>query len=137
MRKIDVIKCALASFAAIFAFTATGTAQQRSNLPALNGLMTGNWILKPRGSAASGRNFCLQNPQKLLQIQHENARCSFDIINSRPANATVSYKCGQRDHGVTTIRRESQRLVQISSQGIANNAPFSFNLEARYTGVCN
>jgi hypothetical protein len=38
--------------------------------------------------------------------------------------------------GLTTIRRETDALIQIQSQGINNGAPFSFSVEGRHGGAC-
>jgi hypothetical protein len=37
---------------------------------------------------------------------------------------------------LTTIRKESSRIIHIQSQGIRNNAPFSFSAEGRKIGPC-
>ncbi len=38
--------------------------------------------------------------------------------------------------GRTTIRVETPRLVQIETQGIADQSPFAFSAEARRIGTC-
>ena len=48
----------------------------------------------------------------------------------------VQYTCRGKGYGRTQIRRESNRLVQIDSQGIADGLPFSFSAEARRVGDC-
>jgi hypothetical protein len=49
---------------------------------------------------------------------------------------TVQYTCRGRGFGRTHIRRETDRLVQIDTQGIADSRPFAFSVEARRTGDC-
>ena len=117
------------------AFAATAPAQAPA-LGLLDGLQKGQWTLKPRGSTGAGQQLCLGDPAILLQIRHAQESCSYYVIEDRPQSVRVSYKCGGSDHGVTTIRRESSQLVQIQSQGIKNNAPFSFSVEGRRTGSC-
>ena len=39
-------------------------------------------------------------------------------------------------YGRTHIRKETNALVQIDSQGIAGGKPFQFTAEARQTGRC-
>ncbi|SIN90354.1 hypothetical protein SAMN02745824_2237 [Parasphingorhabdus marina DSM 22363] len=118
-----------------FAFAASAPAQAPA-LALLDGLQKGQWTLKPRGSTGAGQQLCLGDPAILLQIRHAQESCSYYVIEDRPQSVRVSYKCGGSDHGVTTIRRESSQLVQIQSQGIKNNAPFSFSVEGRRTGSC-
>jgi len=135
MTSLKMIKNIGLVTASFFAFSAAAPAQA-PGLALLDGLQKGGWTLKARGSSDSGKRVCLGDPLKLTQIQHGNALCSRYVIENRPNSLRVSYKCGSRGHGVTTIRRESSGLVQIQSQGIANNAPFSFSVEGRRTGSC-
>jgi len=135
MKGMTLIKAISASAAAIFVFSSAAPAQA-PGLAVLNGLQKGDWTLKARGSNDAGRHVCLGDPGLLLQIKHGSAACSRYVIENTPKSLRVSYKCGNLGHGVTTIKRESSGLVQIYSQGIMNNAPFSFNIEGRRTGSC-
>ncbi|QTD56528.1 hypothetical protein [Parasphingorhabdus cellanae] len=135
MKGITLIKVISASTVAFLAFSVSVPAQA-PELELLNGLQKGEWTLKTRSSASDGQKVCLGDPGILLQIKHGGAACSRYIIQDTPNSVRVSYKCGSSDHGVTTIKRESSGLVQIQSQGIQNNAPFSFNVEGRRTGSC-
>lgn len=135
MNGITLIKAISASAAAFLAFSVSAPAQA-PDLALLNGLQKGEWTLKTRGSADAGKKVCLGDPGILLQIQHSGTTCSRYVIQDTASSVRVSYKCGSSDHGVTTIKRESSGLVQIQSQGIKGNAPFSFNFEGRRTGTC-
>jgi hypothetical protein len=57
-------------------------------------------------------------------------------VRSTANSVTVSYSCKAQGLGLTTIRKESNRIIHIQSQGIRNNAPFSFAVEGRKTGPC-
>lgn len=135
MKGMSLIKAISTSAAAFVAFSGVAPAQAPS-LAVLDGLQKGDWILKPRGSANAGKRVCLGDPSLLIQVQHGSAKCTRYVIENTPKSLRVSYKCGNLGHGVTSIRRESSGLVQIHSQGIANNAPFSFSVEGRRTGAC-
>lgn len=135
MKIKNFVKLVGASSAAFFAFAVSAPAQT-PGLILLDSLKKGAWILKPRGSAGDGQRVCLGDPKLLLQIQHGSASCSRYVIEDNPQNLRVSYKCGRLGHGVTSIRKESSGLVQIQSQGIENNAPFSFSVEGRHDGAC-
>ena len=135
MKGMTLIKTISASTAVFLAFSVSAPAQA-PELALLTGLQKGEWTLKTRGSNDSGKKVCLGDPAILLQIQHSGATCSRYIIQDTPSSIRVSYKCGSSDHGVTTIKRESSGLVQIQSQGIKANAPFSFSVEGRRTGSC-
>ena len=72
----------------------------------------------------------------LLQLRHPNNVCSRFVISDDPRGATVQYSCASGGNGRTTIRVETPRLVQIDTQGIADQSPFAFSAEARRVGDC-
>jgi hypothetical protein len=76
------------------------------------------------------------DPDALIQIQHGPGACSRFVIDSQPNRATVHYTCPGAGHGRTIIRVENPRVIQIESQGIANNAPFNVSYEGRHAGAC-
>jgi hypothetical protein len=135
MKGLKLIKIISVSAAILSGFAVAAPAQT-PNLVLLDGLMSGEWTLKERGSSDAGQKVCLGDPELLLQIQHSKTPCKRYVIENSPKKLRVSYKCGGSGHGVTEIKHESSALVQISSQGILNNAPFSFNVEGRRTGRC-
>ncbi|OAN99582.1 DUF3617 domain-containing protein [Parasphingorhabdus sp.] len=130
-----MIKAIATSLGIFFALSVSAPAQTPT-FEVLEGLQKGNWSLKERGAQEEGRQLCLGDPAILLQVQHSGASCSQYVIENSPSVLRVSYKCGELGHGVTEIRRESSGLIQIHSQGIADNSPFSFSAEGRRTGDC-
>lgn len=105
-------------------------------LPALAGIEKGMWELRERGSSAALRRICVADAFALIQIRHGGTACSRFVIDSKPDRATVHYTCPGAGHGRTTIRLESSRLIQIDSQGIADNSPFNVTYEGRRLGNC-
>lgn len=106
------------------------------SLAMLDGLEKGNWELRQRGNSALVRSFCLGDARTFIQLQHPRAGCSRYVIADGAKEVTVHYTCPGAGHGRTTVRQETNRLVQIDTQGIAGGAPFSFAYEARRTGGC-
>ncbi len=109
------------------------------DLSLLESLDRGMWQLRPVGvgaSAATATPICLGDPTRLVQIQHGGSACERYVVRSTPNAITVSYSCKGQGQGLTTIRKESNRLIHIQSQGIRNNSPFSFSVEGRKTGAC-
>jgi hypothetical protein len=109
---------------------------QGPSLTMLDTLEKGNWELRQRGSGAPIRNLCLGDARALIQIQHPRAGCSRYVIADGAEEVTVHYTCPGAGHGRTTVRHETNRLVQIDTQGIAGGAPFSNSFEARRTTGC-
>lgn len=102
----------------------------------LDRLEKGQWELRERGGTAMVRSFCVGDARAFIQIQHPRGGCSRYIIADGDEEVTVHYTCPGAGHGRTTVRHETNRLVQIDTQGIAGGAPFSFAYEARRAGPC-
>lgn len=113
-----------------------GQNERASDLPALRGIERGLWELRVRGSTVPPRKLCVADPSMLVQIQHGGGSCSRFVIDSQPNRATIHYTCPGAGHGRTSIRVETSHILQIESQGIANNAPFNVSYEARHAGAC-
>ena len=112
---------------------------QGTDLSLLESLDRGLWQLRSVGAGTSGvaiDKLCVGDPSQLTQIQHGDIPCNRYVVRSTPTSVTVSYTCRGQGQGLTTIRKESGRLIQIQSQGIRNNSPFSFSVEARRAGTC-
>jgi len=107
-----------------------------NGLALLDTLERGNWQLRATGSDEPLTKICLGNPDALVQIRHNGLACEQYVVRASPTSVTVSYTCKGQGQGLTTIRKESDRIVHIQSQGIRNNAPFSFAVEGRRTGPC-
>ncbi|MEP7350356.1 MAG: hypothetical protein ABI668_10465 [Sphingorhabdus sp.] len=128
--------------AGLLALSAAGGAAafaQGGDLSLLESLDRGLWQLRAVGGGASGAavdRLCVGDPARLTQIQHGDAPCTRYVVRSTPTTVTVSYSCKGQGQGMTTIRKESGKLIHIQSQGIRNNSPFSFSVEARRAGAC-
>lgn len=123
-----------------FSFGALGVgavlAAQGPALAMLAKLERGQWTITMRDGSPS-RNVCIGDPVKLIQLSHvRNARCNRIVVEDTPGEVTVQYTCRGNGYGHTSIRRETDALVQIESQGIADGRPFQFRAEARRTGAC-
>lgn len=102
----------------------------------LDQLETGAWELRERGEGGGVHNLCLDNGRKLIQLRHRGVACTQVVVDDKPNEVTVQYTCKGRGYGRTRVRRESNGLVQIDSQGIENGLPFSFSAEGRKVGAC-
>lgn len=122
-----------ASFLAALAAPAVG---ERPALAMLDHIEGGRWELREHDAAGSVERICLQNARSLIQLRHPAVACDRLIVNDAATEVTVQYTCHGRGYGRTHIRRETSRLVQIETQGIANGLPFAFAAEARRIGDC-
>ncbi len=119
----------------VAAALAIPAAAQAPGLTMLGELERGLWQVRDRADGTT-RNICLGDARQFLQLRHPRGDCSRLVIDDAAASVTVHYTCPAAGHGRTTIRRETNRLVQIDTQGIAGGAPFSDAFEARRTGPC-
>ena len=123
--------------AILLSLTSTSLALANANdLSLLHTLERGQWSFRAAGAEAPLTKICLGNPELLTQIQHSGVACDRYVVRSTVNMVTVSYICKGQGQGLTTIRKESNRIIHIQSQGIHNNAPFSFAVEGRRTGPC-
>ena len=106
----------------------------------LETLDTGLWEFRAVGGGIAEtpvKQLCASSGKMLAQIQHGAGKCEQTVLRSNAATVTISYSCSGRGQGLTRIRKESSRLIHIDSQGIYNNSPFSFTVEARRTAACS
>lgn len=130
LTKTTLALCALA------ALTSGAVLAQVQPLSMLNRLQSGSWELRERGNAGTPMRLCLRDARRLIQLRHPGQNCSRIIVEDGPEQVTVQYTCAGRGYGRTQIRRESDSLLQIESQGIAEGLPFAFASEARRVGSC-
>jgi len=110
---------------------------QRPPLAMLDQLEKGRWELRIRNDEATVQRICLRDTRRLIQLRHPAANCERLVVDDDPTQVTVQYTCRGKGYGRTHIRRETSRLVQIDSQGIADGLPFAFAAEARRVGDCS
>lgn len=106
----------------------------RMSFAALQPLESGLWQLDSPGRPA--QLLCVTDPSVLFQIVHAGPACSRFVIANEADRVTVHYSCNAAGWGRTTIRVETPSLAQIQTQGIKQNRPFDFKLEARHVGSC-
>jgi hypothetical protein len=136
-RKTSVSRWALAALGAVTVIAAPALTQGRGPLPALAKLEPGLWKLRALGNGrAPLPPICVSNPNVLMQVRHRNQSCSQLVVASGQRSATVQYTCEAGGFGRTSLLVETPRLVQIDTQGIAENIPFALRAEARRVGNC-
>lgn len=108
---------------------------QAPELRMLDSLTKGGWTLRIRDDGTQ-RPLCVRDGREFLQLQHRDSGCSRFVVNDGAESVTVQYTCRGNGYGRTTVRRESNGLVQIQTQGIHDGTPFSYAAEGRHSGSC-
>ena len=109
---------------------------QRPALTMLDQLDHGTWEVRLRDGSRTVYPLCIDSGRRLIQLRHPLSTCDRVVVDDQANAVTVQYTCRGQGYGRTSIRRESNRLVQIDTQGIAEGLPFDFLAEARRTGEC-
>jgi hypothetical protein len=122
--------------ALLLSLATAGVAKPDGDIALLDSLDRGMWQLRPTGGNVPTAKICLGKSESLVQIQHSGLACDQYVVRSSANSLTVSYSCPGHGQGLTVIRKETNRIIHIQSQGIRNNAPFSFSAEGRKTGPC-
>ncbi len=110
-------------------------AAQTAGLGMLNGLTKGEWTVKHRDGSADTK-ICVRTGEELIQLRHRQSGCSRFVVEDAADKVAVQYTCPRNGYGRTNIRKETNGLVQIESQGISGGLPFQITAEARRTGSC-
>ena len=122
------------ALAATFSVAASAYAAQPSF--SLRTLERGEWTLRDKADDFRlVRKLCVRDPRVLVKLHHPGQRCEIHRLSGDAREVVFSYSC-QSGSGSTAIRRETDRLVQIRSQGLDRGAPYAFDYEARKTGSC-
>ncbi len=112
-----------------------GAQAQDSNI--LSSLKSGLWQFREK---ARGNDIvdaiCVGDVNKMIKIKNKDDSCTFKMLSQSGNSVTYDYSCAGKGKGRTTIRKETNGLVQIASQGITDGQLFDFKLEARHAGSC-
>lgn len=131
----NLLRIGGAAAVAIVAFAAPASGGGQS-LAMLDQLDSGRWELRVREPGAPVQKLCVDDGRRFIQLRHQADSCERFVVQDGVSDVTVQYTCRGRGYGRTHIRRETNRLVQIDSQGIAQGLPFDFSAEARRVGDC-
>ena len=109
---------------------------QHRQLAMLDELDFGRWELRFRSQQDPSQRICLRNGRTLIQIRHPAQTCDRLVVEDSIDSVTVQYTCRGHGYGRTHIRRETDQLIQLESQGVAEGLPFDFRAEGRRIGDC-
>ena len=87
------------------------------------------------GAKVSARE-CVADMASLARYEHKSRPCTMKVTSDSPDSAVVDYSCGGAGFGHTKIDLISPRSLRIDTQGVADNLPFSYVLQARRVGDC-
>lgn len=79
---------------------------------------------------------CVGDILTLTQFEHRGQNCSRSVLSDTPSSTVIDYKCGAAGFGETQVDVITPRSLRISTQGISDQLPFNYVLQARRLGNC-
>lgn len=104
--------------------------------PALGQVVGGVWeVTGPPGLRAPLRQ-CIADILTFAQFEHRSRVCSRTALGGSATSANYSYSCGPGDFGQSQIDVLTPRSLRISTQGVSQQLPFNYVIQARRIGDC-
>ena len=79
---------------------------------------------------------CVADILVLAQFEHRGQNCARNILSDSPSSTRIDYKCGLGGFGQTQVDVITPRSLRISTQGISDQLPFNYVLQAHRVGDC-
>ena len=111
---------------------ALGGAGRPSSLARVEG---GLWEIDRLGPGVRPR-ICVADPLSLASYEHRGRTCTRVVISERPEGALVHYTCAGGGFGRSKIDVLTPRSIRIETQGISDDLPFNYVIQARRVGDC-
>ena len=110
------------------------TAAQRP--AALGQTAPGLWEISGLPGAKVPARQCVTDMALLARYEHRNRSCTAKVISDDTNKAVIEYSCGGAGFGHTKLEVITPRSLHIETQGVSDNLPFNYVLEARRVGDC-
>ena len=119
--------------AAAVAIVTLGAAQRPAALAVTNG---GLWELEGLPGAKAPVRMCVADTGVLAQFEHRGQLCTRMVISDTPSATVIHYTCAGGGFGRSKLTLLTPRSLRIETQGISDNLPFNYVLQARRVGEC-
>jgi hypothetical protein len=96
----------------------------------------GLWEISGMPGAKAAARECVMDIAVLARYEHRSHSCSVKVTSDSPTSTVVDYSCGGAGFGHTKIDLITPRSLRIETQGVSDNLPFSYVLQARRVGDC-
>ena len=120
---------ALAPAAALALIAATQPAALARTSPGL-------WEIAGVPGAKAPARQCVGDVAVLARFEHRGRNCTHKVITDGPLETVIEYSCGGSGFGRSELTVLTPRSLRIQTQGISDNLPFNYVLQARRVGDC-
>ena len=87
------------------------------------------------GTRAPARE-CVADVATLAQFEHRAKACRRNVVSDGPSSTVIQYTCAGSEYGRSKMTVITPRSLRIETQGISDNLPFAYVLQARRVGDC-
>jgi hypothetical protein len=119
--------------AGVTAILALGAAQRPA---ALAQTSSGLWELSGLPGAKLPQRICVADTSVLAQYEHRGQMCARLVISDTPTATVIHYTCPGGGFGRSKLTLLTPRSLRIETQGISDNLPFNYVIQARRVGEC-
>ena len=103
---------------------------------ALEKVAGGMWEISGAPGVQAPVRQCVPDVTALAQFEHRSRNCARSVTSDHGNSAVINYRCGDGAFGQSQLDVITPRSLRISTQGISDQLPFSYVLQARRVGDC-
>ena len=103
---------------------------------ALSKVAGGMWELSGTPGAKAPVRQCVADVLALAQFEHRSKSCTRNVITDAKNSTRITYDCGPAGFGQTEVDVITPRSLRISTQGISDEQPFNYVIQAHRVGEC-
>ncbi len=96
----------------------------------------GLWEIDGLPSAGAAVRQCVANTALLARVEHSGQACKQVVISDTETTAVIEYTCTGGGFGRSKLTLLTPRSLRIETQGISENFPFNYVIQARRVGEC-
>jgi hypothetical protein len=96
----------------------------------------GYWEVTGVPGAKAPIRQCLSDVSVLARFEHRAHHCSQKVTSDSQSSVVIDYSCGGSGFGHSRVDLITPRSLRIETQGISNQLPFNYVLQARRIGDC-
>jgi len=130
MKRLGPVSMLCGSVAAVLVL---GAAQRPAALAMTSG---GLWEVSGAPGTRAPVRMCVADPAMLAQYEHRGQPCTRLVISDTPEATVIHYTCPARGFGHSKLTLVTPRSLRVETQGISDNLPFNYVLQARRVGEC-
>lgn len=113
-----------------------GAALSAAPPSALAQVAAGVWEVSGAPGSQEPIRQCFPDVLTLAQFEHRGRTCSRTVLSDSGSSTVINYSCGPADFGRSEIKVITPRALSISTQGISDQLPFNYVIQARRVGDC-